>query len=255
MIHNPHSRPSRAPAACRQKRSGGFTLIEMLVVIAIIALLISLVTPATGRALERGRSVACAGNLRQMGIAHAAFMNDNQGRMIPAANIDRYRPDGPVVARHFWFNALEPYMGSDEPPSRNTYGLNRPAWQRCPSKRMAITHDQRIGYGWNLHNFGHSTWGDVGEGLPNSGPNRFRFSTIHLVSDPAQSILIGCSTDDVEQPSYVHMYLYVNTQGQIGLGRVWATRHNGTANYLHVDGHVMAYSPQFLEENRHLLAR
>lgn len=190
-----------------------------------------------------------------MGIAHAAFMTDNQGRMIPAANIRQYRENGPTVPLHFWFNALEPYMDSDAPPSRNTYGLNRPRWQRCPSKRMAITQDQRIGYGWNFHNFGHSTWGEVGEGLPNSGPNRYRFPTIHSVTRPARTILIGCSTDDEEQPGYVHMYLYMNTPGQVQLGRIWASRHNGTANYLHVDGHVSAYTPHYLEQNRHLFRR
>lgn len=244
MMYTPPSRPLRTPASCRMKRSGGFTLIEMLVVIAIIVLLIALVSPAINRGLERGRTAACAGNLRQMGVAHAAFMAENQGRMIPAANIDRYRPNGPTVARHFWFNALEPYMGSDEPPSRDTYGLNRPAWQRCPSKRMTITQDQMIGYGWNHRYFGRDTWDIEGGSAHNSNS----FSSVDQVSQPSQTVIIGCSTDDVEASAFVHMYLYTTMSGG-AINPDWPARHNGRGNYLHVDGHVAAYSPQYLSEN------
>ena len=223
--------------------AGGFTLIEMLVVIAIIVLLISLVTPAIGRALERGRSAACAGNLRQMGIAHMAFIVDNQGRMIPAAQINRYRPGGPTVRGHYWFHALEPYMGSEGPPHGSTHGLNRPAWQRCPSKRMQITEIRMIGYGWNFSYFGNNTWSD-----PDQTPeNANSFSRLDSVTQPSNTIIIGCSLDDVEEPPFRHMYVYTGGRGQVSWRH--ASRHNGAGNYLHVDGHVSAYSPQYLAEN------
>ncbi len=55
----------------------GFTLIELLVVIAIIAILASIALPVFTTALERGRAVQDANNLRQLGIALLANANEN----------------------------------------------------------------------------------------------------------------------------------------------------------------------------------
>ncbi|MCL4196794.1 MAG: prepilin-type N-terminal cleavage/methylation domain-containing protein [Phycisphaerales bacterium] len=54
----------------------GFTLIELLVVISIIALLISLLLPALGRAREHGRASVCASNLRQIGYSLHIYATD-----------------------------------------------------------------------------------------------------------------------------------------------------------------------------------
>jgi prepilin-type processing-associated H-X9-DG protein len=67
--------------------------VELLVVIGIIAVLIALLLPALNGARSQANSVKCLSNLRQIGIAHALYMGDNGGQLVPCY-LSNYVTDG-----------------------------------------------------------------------------------------------------------------------------------------------------------------
>src|SRR5678810_1223739 len=64
-------------------RKTGFTLVELLVVIGIIALLISILLPSLNRARETANRVKCASNERQIAQAILLYANENKGKYPP----------------------------------------------------------------------------------------------------------------------------------------------------------------------------
>ncbi len=104
------------PSGCSHLHPVGFTLVELLVAIAIIAVLASLLLPTFGRGRLSAQRARCLGNLRQLGLATHMYWDDNNGRCF------RYGGMATNSGQLYWFGWIGP-----GPEGQRTFNLTQGA--------------------------------------------------------------------------------------------------------------------------------
>lgn len=140
-------------ALCR-----GFTLIELMVVIAIVAVLAILLFPSVSKTLERAQSAACQQNLRKIGGGMIQYASDNEGFFPPHWGGD------PNLA---WYGHVAPYVvdwdGSLATPMDKVFFCPAVSSATHAEKTYTSTYSNGVGqsYGYNYYlltkNFGGQT--------------------------------------------------------------------------------------------------
>ncbi len=97
------------------KKRTGFTLVELLVVVAIIALLVSILLPALGKARESAKRVICGSNIRSMGTGLMIYADSNNDYLL-----EQFRDTYPNPLP--WLSPIA-YYGSINNPKPTQFGL------------------------------------------------------------------------------------------------------------------------------------
>ena len=207
--------PNIPSSPCRHRHPAGFTLIEVLMSVGIIALLAALVFPVLTRTVESSRTAKCASHLREIGKGLFAFAADHDGTLPPAKDNTKLWPD-----RTFMFQ-VGSYL--DDGPATTTAEKNKRCFDgvfRCPGKKdwnlAGPTDRQKTSYGMNTFN-------------PNDIPSEGK--RLASIENPSATLLVA----DVEINGDIALrnahYMYRDFK---------ALRHQNRDNVLFCDGHVEA---------------
>lgn len=212
----------------------GFTLVELLVVIGIIALLISILLPSLNKARQAAITVQCASNLRQMGQGYFIYASENKGSLPP---FEEKNAAYNYLTNRMHLDFIAPYLGVKDPVAAQwggtkVVGVN---YLNCPAD---TSPDEYSAYGVNYAEvFSYPPPSDTGsKKLVKIPPTCFvsMDASTHFIYSPI-TVPLDVDTDgDGKKDTSTYLTAYP----------VWhynqarPKRHNGRANYLFPDGHV-----------------
>lgn len=204
----------------------GFTLNELLVATAIIAILAALISPAVSKMKSSANTARCANNLRQLGAAMQVYCAQNDGIFPYVAE-----PGPPQGSGYLWPTSLNLFM-PPEYENVNWWNMGERNVFSCPEIiKKLIAYDQNNAF-WNYG----STYMVNNNVLATWPANRVRLANI---KSPAKTPLLADSEFDFpNMTKYERVFsekdhLDLN-KGNYRLG----THHGGGGNVLFVDGHV-----------------
>jgi len=248
----------RRQTALTGMASEGFTLVELLVGIAMVVVLIALLLPVVARSKAATQSTVCKSNLRQLGISLQMFVSENH---FYPENLFQTKPVVPASSDRFWLAKLaRETLGV--PPATN---FNQEGVWRCPSVRWSdpllrgftFNGDVPSSYGYNDDRFSGggvrdytNKFGLQGHYIPDSSLPKPLDLTMALftpineseVAVPSDMMAIG---DCFEGTA---LFTRRPIESFAGDGNV-TTRHRGRANVVFCDGHVESPTLKFLFED------
>ncbi len=202
-----------------------FTLIELLIVVAIIAILAGMLLPALNQAREKARSISCASNMKQLGTVNQLYANTYDDYVLP-----RNMKEGTSAIRWPRIVASKNYMGFKE---WATDKMVCPSWQYKPAGCTADietvtksdeTFDKTlVRYGVNKN----AGWG-------NDNERPYKISQIKRQS----AFIMFAEIASIGQSYFTNGADWSTTKTEQVTWMAARTRHNGGANYCFVDGHV-----------------
>lgn len=231
-----------------------FTLVEVLIVVAVIAALSALLLPVGAGMVGKGKDTACLSQMRQWGIALNCYLADNAGRLPDegAEENPSWSQTTSVNNATAWYNVLPPYV--NQKGMAELSGLERKAIYRgvqsgilqCPRATWAGTEENaagpRFSYAFNSKIFGggvdrFSVY-QVGSGSgPNVNNRLIGLSTTAILLDARASVkepkaVSGMNNDAGTAQSYTRRAS--NRHGA-------AFRAAGVIHILFLDGRVVGY--------------
>ena len=118
------------------KAATGFTLVELLVVIAVVAILAALLLPALGKAKENAKRSACLGNLKQINVALLLYADDSNDTSPTVGQTTNQ-----VTLMNSYRQLLQRYVGPDGAPSRGNKLFDCPSDTFCYEIRPEVGQD------------------------------------------------------------------------------------------------------------------
>lgn len=217
-------------------RRHGFTLIEVLVVMAILGLLTAVLLPVIWKARDAGRSAACASNLKQIGLALSLYTQDNNTRYPPA--ISSAVVGGVARRTRPWRELIQPYL------SERRGGSDAIACPEAePVGNLEAAREGVGGYAINML-LNNATGTAQSYSLAGRSDVRVRFPSRTVTACDARAGIIAIGGPDTSDVGRAVGVLILNGHDADIVAQAPAgDRHNGGANYAFADGHVKWLRP------------